>query len=380
MGTRRAPLAQFLGFSGMSRDFGPAAGATLTVFVLLAAMMPDRASAAPSRDDEATDELFGGQTKPKKDEPTKQEKPAEKPTEKPSEAPASQPRSEPAEPVAPTSSKAPGSERSAEAGSADEEDASTEAPSSSTAPDEQPEPASEGQGQGRSTDPSSKSHYRQGSLSIMPGWGFSAIVPYQKRIFCGEFSDDPGSSTKRKSFCTMGSPWFLEFTGGYGVHPRVDVVLGVRLHVQKRDYRCRKEGELDTCKGMFNDSLAVGLAPGIRAWISDPERMFKIGGAVDFVWMHERYTGYRRRGRCQGPNDTVNGPCPVEEPIEGYDDARSDEASIRDDDIGFRLGPVFQLDPHRNVGIFLLPAARVGLLRWFEFSFDIALGVQARFP
>jgi hypothetical protein len=339
--------------------------------------MTSSANMAPSREDEATDELYGGQQAPReapaKDVPA-QEPPTEAPA--PTDPPAVQP--EPttgrADDVKPTSSKAPtsdsalGPKDSDEVGGEEASDDRVETPSPE--PDDAPprDPARR-----------SLSHHRQGSLTIMPGWGFSAIVPYQKRVFCGEFSDDPGSSTKRKSFCTMGSPWFIEFTGGYGVHPRLDVVLGVRLHVQKRDYRCRGD-EIDSCKGLFNDSLAVGLAPGIRAWISDPERMFKIGGAVDFVWLHERFSGYRARARCEGRDDFVNGPCPVEEPLEGYEGSRDDETRIGDDDIGFRIGPVIQVDPHPNFGIFLMPAARMGLLRWFEFSFDIALGVQARFP
>ena len=335
--------------------------------------IPDGASAAPSREDEATDALYGNTSSD--DEAPREAPPKEEPRvidERPSEPkPTAEPRTVES---GPTSSRAPGSDRPIESAAPSE-------------PEPEPEPAAteptsareEGDAPRAST-PRGMSHYRQGSLSVMPGWGFSAIVPYQKRIFCGEFSDDPGSSTKRKSFCTMGTPWFIEFTAGYGIHPRIDLVLGVRVHVQKRDYRCRKDGEIDSCKGMFNDSLAVGLAPGIRAWISDPERIVKIGAAVDFIWLHESFRGYRRRGRCEGRNDTVNGPCPVEEPLEGYEAARSDEAGIGDDDIGFRLGPVLQVDPHRNIGIFLMPAARMGLLRWFEFSFDIALGVQARFP
>ncbi len=219
------------------------------------------------------------------------------------------------------------------------------------------------------------SHHNQGSLTVAAGWGFGAVLPYVNDAFCGEFIDDPGSETKRKSFCTGAVPWFMEFTGGFGVHPRIDVVLGVRLNVQKREFKCKDDADPETCKGLFNDSLAVGLTPGIRAWISRPERRVKIGGAVDFVWTHENFSGYRGRSRCTGPTDTVGGPCPVPEgPIV------AGEHDIKDDDIGVRLGPVLQIEPHRNVGIVLSPLARLGFLRWFEFSFDVSLGVQARFP
>jgi hypothetical protein len=381
MGTRPAWLAAIFRFSGMGRRLGPAALAGLTFAAVPTA---GHASTAPSREDEATDDLYGGQVSPTQDTTPKAEP---KPKSEPKEAPAAKEPPEPTDepqastdasapdPAAPTSSKAPGSDVRIAADDRDD-DASDEPVTPSEGSDAPSPDADETR---RENTGRSLSHHRKGSLSVMPGWGFSAIVPYQKRIFCGEFSDDPGSSTKRKSFCTMGSPWFIEFTGGYGVHPRLDVVLGVRLNVQKRDYRCRGD-EIDSCKGLFNDSLAVGLAPGIRAWISDPERMFKIGGAVDFIWLHESFSGYRRRDRCEGRDDVVNGPCPVEEPVEGYDGSRADERRISDDDIGFRIGPVLQVDPHPNVGIFLMPAARMGLLRWFEFSFDIALGVQARFP
>jgi hypothetical protein len=212
-------------------------------------------------------------------------------------------------------------------------------------------------------------------FSVSAGWGFAATVPYDDGVFCGEFSDDSGSDTRRKTLCTRAAPWFLEFTGGYGVHPRIDVLLGVRLAVQRRAFRCKDENDPSSCSGLFNDSLAVGLMPGFRGWFSRPERMVKIGGEIDFVWLHESFRGYRDRAACTGPDDRQGGPCPL---AEGSIVAAEDD--IGDDDIGLKIGPVLQIDPHRNVGIILQPAARMGLLRWFEFAFELGLGVQARFP
>ncbi len=220
------------------------------------------------------------------------------------------------------------------------------------------------------------SHYQTGSFAVSGGWGFYGIVPYDDGVFCGQFSGDPDSDTRRKSFCVhpRGVP-FLDFTLGYGAHPRLDIVLTMRLNLAKRAWKCKDDTDPDTCAGLFVDKLGFGLFPGIRGWISKPQDMFKLGAALDFMWMHENFAGYRNRPVCTGTQnqDVI---CPT-----GSEAAKSDaEKKVKNDDIGVRLGLVLQLDVHHNVGIFLMPTARMGFLRWFEFGIDVQLGVQARFP
>ncbi len=227
----------------------------------------------------------------------------------------------------------------------------------------------------------SLSHYQTGGVSVSGGWGFYGVVPYTDGMFCGEFSGDIDSDSGRKSFCTnTRGVAFMEFGGFYGAHPRLDIVLNLRLNMMKRKFVCKDEDDPESCQGLFNDNLGIGLFPGIRGWISKPEDVFKIGAAIDFVWMHENFDGYRKRPLCQNPGMITDPSAPVCPRATGEPAKVAQEADIKNDDVGVRIGLALQVDPHHNIGIFVMPTARMGFLRWFEFAVDIQLGIQARFP
>jgi len=219
-------------------------------------------------------------------------------------------------------------------------------------------------------------HWKLGMVGVRAGWGLNLIVPYKDR-FCGEFSTEGDDEDGRKSVCSMANPWFLEFSAGYGAVKRMDVVLTYRLNLQPRDFTCKDSDDPTTCKGLYNEGLGMALGPGIRAWISKPHKLFKVGAAVDVLWTYEDFSGYRGRVACTGPDDPA-GPCPKEG---GEEKGKAEtEGDVGNNDFGLRLGPVFQIDPHHNVGIVLQPWARMSFIRAFEIAFDITLGMQARFP
>lgn len=219
--------------------------------------------------------------------------------------------------------------------------------------------------------PKGLTHHKTGQISVAGGWGFNMVVPYADDIFCGEFSTDDGDPDGRKSICTAANPWFLDLSAGYGAHPRLDVLFNFRLNLQSREFKCKDANDPESCTGLYNSKLGYMLGPGIRAWISKPEKLFKVGAAVDFLYEFEDFSGYRNRPRCSGPEDGCRF---AEGPIEAAED------DVGDHDFSLRLGPVFQFDVHHNIGIFLQPYARMSFVRWFEFSFDVNLGLQARFP
>ena len=168
---------------------------------------------------------------------------------------------------------------------------------------------------------------------------------------------------------------FLDITGGYGVHPRIDLLLTVRINLMRRDYVCKDRGDPESCAGLFVDKIGFGMFPGIRAYFSPPEALVKVGAALDFLWMHENFAGYRKRPTCTGTSGTEV-ICPL-----GREAPKDDsEADTGNDDVGLRLGLVVQADVHHNVGVFLMPAARMTFVRWFEFGLDIQAGIQTRFP
>jgi len=230
--------------------------------------------------------------------------------------------------------------------------------------------------------PKSLSHKGTGMIGVAGGFGYGLRTAGDK--YCGEFSSDPGDADGRKAVCTGLAPAFLDLTLGYGAADRIDVVLGVRVNLQKRQYDDSKCGGADTCtdgKGLFVDGRGIGILPGIRIWGSEPDKIFKLGGAVDFFYMYENFDGYRNRPL--GPNNT-------EDPADRQAN-RDDEAAVSDHFIGMRGGPIIQVDPHHNVGIFFIPAAVPGFrpkqadgkdrdAGWFELAFDLSLGIQARFP
>jgi hypothetical protein len=221
------------------------------------------------------------------------------------------------------------------------------------------------------------SHWKLGMVGVRAGWGLNLIVPYKDR-FCGEFATEGDDEDGRKSICSQANPWFLEISAGYGAVKRMDVVVTYRLNLQSRDFSCKDEDDPTTCKGLYNTGLGMALGPGIRAWISKPHKLFKIGAAVDVLWTYEDFSGYRGRTACTGPDDDVGGPCP--KPGGEEKGKEESEADVGNNDFGMRLGPIIQIDPHHNIGIVLQPWARMGLVRAFEIAFDITLGLQARFP
>lgn len=230
--------------------------------------------------------------------------------------------------------------------------------------------------------PKSLSHLKTGSISVAPGFGYGMRTGGDK--FCGEFSSDPTDSDGRKPLCTGLSPAYLDISLGYGVANRIDLVLGVRVNLQKRDYDNSDCGGAETClegKGLFVDSLGIGVLPGIRIWGGEVDKIVKFGGAVDFFYMYENFDGYRNRPTFSGENENAQARM----------DNRENEAGVSDHVIGLRGGPILQIDPHHNVGIFLIPAAlptfrpsrpeaRDRDSGWFEIGFDLQLGIQARFP
>lgn len=233
--------------------------------------------------------------------------------------------------------------------------------------------------------PKGLSHIKTAQIGAAAGVGYGLITAGDK--YCGEFSDDEGDQDKRKSLCTARTPAVLDANIGFGANDRIDIVVGVRINLEKRDYDngpCK--GDL-TCvegKGLFVDKRGIGVMPGVRLWGKDNDKIFKVGGAIDFMYMYENFQGYRDRPALDDTNNNIKEDG-------GMTDAGNvaDEDKVSDHIIGFRGGPILQVDPHHNIGIFFIPAA-VPTFRpqqrnaensgWFEISFEATLGVQARFP
>jgi hypothetical protein len=234
--------------------------------------------------------------------------------------------------------------------------------------------------------PKNLSHSSTGQLGAAAGIGYGLVTAGDK--YCGQFTDDPSDQDARKSLCTGATPAVLDITLGFGANARIDIVVGMRLNLQKRDYDngpC--SGGDATCvegRGLFVDKRGIGVLPGVRLWGKDNDKVFKVGGAVDILYMFENFEGYRNRLQLDDTNNDVH------EDDDMIDEKnRNDESKVGNHILGLRGGPILQVDPHHNIGIFLIPAA-VPTFRpqqgnatesgWFEIAFEATLGVQARFP
>ena len=231
-------------------------------------------------------------------------------------------------------------------------------------------------------DPKNRSHKHHGIIGVGAGVGYGLITAGDK--FCGEFSTSETDPDRRKSICTAMIPAFLDFTLGFGAAERIDVVVGMRLNVMKRRYRDDKcPSGVDVCtdgKGLFINQLAMGVLPGVRIWSGKVQKIVKFGGGIDIMYMFENMRGYRNRPRLGADGD---------EGGMGEDMDQDAERDVGDHILGIRGGPVIQIDPHHNVGIFIYPAVQLSFrpekagakeAGWFEAGFEGSLGLQARFP
>jgi hypothetical protein len=164
-------------------------------------------------------------------------------------------------------------------------------------------------------------HAGQLGLSVMPGVGYALIIPYEEDIDCG---DADGAS---KRVCANRTPVFVDLQAAFGVSTRLDLVVDVRLGLEKG--------------AMVGRQFA--LMPGLRIWLDQDVN-------VKF------YT------TIQGVFDNT------------------DQETVSDNDFGFRNANGLMYDVIRNVGFFFQFGETFGFKRWFRVELDVGLGVQVRFP
>jgi hypothetical protein len=171
--------------------------------------------------------------------------------------------------------------------------------------------------------PATINHFGQIGISIMPGTGYRELVPYRENIHCG---DRTGNINRR--VCTNVLPFFLDLQLAYGVHPRVDLIVDLRVGVQR-----------DPIPGAGHQ---IAVAPGIRYWVDQ-------GVALKFY---------------------VTGQIV-------YD--RTNYIEVSKNDIGLRNADGLMYDPIKNLGFFFQVGWTMGFSRWFRMDLDTGIGVQVRF-
>lgn len=222
------------------------------------------------------------------------------------------------------------------------------------------------------------SHEKTGILGATILSGVSMITAGDK--FCGEFSDSRQDPDSRKPVCIGRTPFALDVLAGFGANARIDIIVNVRINLEAREFDngpCAPgEGACAEGKGLFNTKLGIGVAPGVRIFGPESDKVVKFGGVVQVFYMNEDFSGYRNRitGPMEDDNDTVNA---------------ENEDGVGDTFLGLKGGPILQIDPHHNFGITIQPAMIPGFrpeakpevdAGWFEIGFEIGLGLEVRFP
>jgi hypothetical protein len=209
---------------------------------------------------------------------------------KDSPAPDATPEAAPAAPArgAPTPSSDPGSSAGAKA--------------------EEPTPA-----------PPLRNHQYQFGFGVRGGTGFRVLMPYKEGVDCG----DAG-----KRVCLSRQPAWLELSPSFGVTHGLEVLLDVRIGLEK-DY---------------TDGRLLYFAPGIK-YYADPDGLFKFFATGQIVFEYE---------------------------------PQGEGSRLMAFDFGLRSALGFQLDFNRHIGVALQGGVLLGFARELAFTLDFALGIQGR--
>jgi hypothetical protein len=169
------------------------------------------------------------------------------------------------------------------------------------------------------------SHKRQFGFHAKMGTGYRAIFPYGDE-YCGSEGSD-------NDFCPTRAPLFLDVGLSYRVTDKLDVLLEMRLGLEK-DFG-RNESEEGSRNRLYS--------PGLKLYFREGGTM-KVFSTLQFVI------------------DTTDYP------------------HIDEIDYAVKNVTGLQIDPHKTMGVFFFFGETVGWSRWLRFEMEGGLGLQARFP
>ncbi len=164
-----------------------------------------------------------------------------------------------------------------------------------------------------------------GRLSL----GVRGIATYDNNIYCGRESG--GAEFGYASVCIGRPPMALDLELSYGVKPTIELVLEVRLGLQ------RDVGATPNAEG----PRPFHLSPGARFFFSDTAKL-KLFVQPQLVFDFADY--------ASGNDFGIRG-------IEGL-----------------------WMDLHRSYGVYVFVAETLGFSRWLSASFEVGVGFQGRYP
>jgi len=180
------------------------------------------------------------------------------------------------------------------------------------------------------------SHHKQFELSARLAFGLRGIATYEKTTYCGE--TDSSTSTGLSRVCTGRSPVVLDFELGYGVKPKIDLFLELRIGL---------ESDFGATPAAGDGPHPFHLSPGARFFFSDTKRIKLFTTAqlvVDFA---------------------------------GYEDAMGNKLGT---DFGIRNMSGLWFDLAKSYGIYGFVGETATFARWLRFEFEGGFGFQYRYP
>lgn len=188
------------------------------------------------------------------------------------------------------------------------------------------------QAQGETTssgrDKFQRDHKFQGVVNITTGTGWYMVAPYDK--------NDPGKACgvdengEGEPVCTGRSTWYLDFLGGFGVRPGMELVLMYRQGVESA--------------GLGNPQTRR-FGAGVKFY-KPADTFFKIGfGIIPLFDFSKRQTGSDEKG-----------------------------------DFVIHIPILAQFDIIRWFGAYAQVAPNISFVSEFRFDINFGFGVQARFP
>jgi hypothetical protein len=178
-------------------------------------------------------------------------------------------------------------------------------------------------------------HKGQFGISARLSLGAQAIATYDSKYYCGTV--DTTAANGNAPVCAGRSPVSLGFETSYGISPSADLVLELRIGLEKE---FGPRAGTDGPHPLF-------LAPGARFFFSEAKRT-RLFVQPEIVF---DFTPYR--------------------------DAASNS---RGNDFGFRGLEGIWLDLHKTYGMYAFVGETLEFVRWIDANFEAGVGFQGRYP
>ena len=180
-------------------------------------------------------------------------------------------------------------------------------------------------------DDTPKDHHKQIGVGLQIPLGFRLIAPYDGE-WCGQEGENENANAE---VCLGRTPVTFDFEFAYGVKPNLEVLLEVRLGLE-RDFGATT-GMTDNGPRLFHWS------PGVKFYFSEAKTS-KLFSTAQVVFDHTSY-----------------------DQVEGFEFALRNVNGL-------------QFDLHPSYGLYVFVGEEMAFRRWFSLAVEAGLGIQGRYP